>query len=682
MSDNPELTPARPVRKVAKRATQAGTSLIWIVPILALIVTLGLAWNAFASRGTLISVEFSDATGITPGETALKFREITVGKVESVRFTPNLAKVVVNIRVDKDIAGFIDAEAEFWIVRPQVSAQGISRLDTVLTGAFIEGFWDDKSETPKRNFVGMDRMPLTRVGEKGTWIVLSSDTSKGLTEGAPITFRGVQVGTLQNLRLADDDETVLADAFVFAPHDDRLTTATVFWDTSGFSVSLGPQGVALNVSSVASLLQGGVEFATLTSGGKPVPQGYVFDLQPDEATARSALFTDEEDLVRLAIEIDGNVKGLAKGADVKYQGLTVGRVTDLSVKLDPDAEGGAGNVHQEIVVALTPSRLGLPSGTTPEAALDFLKKRVEHGLRARLTSAGFFGTSLVVDMVDEPGAEPATLDLEEKPYPVLPSIPSDISDFRDTAQGFLARVGNLPIEEVLKSASDMMNSITAVASSEDTRAIPASLKSAIDEVQATADELRLAVNELRESGALGQLRGFVDEATGAATAVKLAAADVPEMIDKIDAAAASIDEFDFPGISVEAKGILADIRAMIGSEDAEQLPRNLSETLKAASGLLNDLRDGNAAGSLNAALGSAKTAADQISASVQRLPQLTGRLEQLAARAEQVIAAYGSRSDFNNEAINMMREFRRAADAFGSLARLIERNPRAFILGR
>lgn len=681
MTDNPDA-PASPIRKTAKRAARAGTSLIWIVPILALIVALGLAWNAFAGRGTLISVEFSDATGITPGETALKFREITVGKVESVRFTTNLSKVVVNIRVDKDIADYIDSEAEFWIVRPQVSTQGISRLDTVLSGAFIEGFWDDTIDTPRRNFTGMDRMPLTRIGEKGTWIVLSSDSAKGLTEGAPITFRGVQVGTMQNLRLGEDDETVLADAFIASPHDDRMTTASVFWDTSGFSVSLGPQGVALNVSSVASLLQGGVEFATLTSGGRAVPQGHVFALQPSEAVARETIFVDEEDLVRLSVLIDGNVRGLATGADVKFQGLTVGRVTELSVKVDPDAEGGAGRIEQQVVIALTPSRLGLPAETTPEETLEFLKRRVEHGLRARLASAGFFGTSLIIDMIDVPDAPPATLDVAMEPFPVLPSVASDISDFRDTAQGFLARVGDLPIEEVLKSANDMMSSITAVASSEATRAIPESVRSAVEEMKATSAELRLAVTELRESGALGQVRGFVDEATAAAEAVKLAAADVPQMVENIDAAAVSFDEIDFPGISTEAKAILADLRAMLGSEDAEALPRNLSATLEAAVGLLNDLRDGNAAGSLNDALKSAKTAADQVAASVSRMPQLTARLERLVATADQVVGAYGARSDFNNEAINMMREFRRAADAFGNLARLIERNPRAFILGR
>ena len=58
------------------------------------------------------------------------------------------------------------------------------------------------------------------------------------------------------------------------------------------------------------------------------------------------------------------------------------------------------------------------------------------------------------------------------------------------------------------------------------------------------------------------------------------------------------------------------------------------------------------------------------------------RLQQTAARAESVMSAYGERSAFNAEAVTMLRELRRATEAFGSLARMIERNPRAFILGR
>ena len=683
MTDTPpDLKPASPARKTAARAARAGVSLIWLVPILALIVTLGLAWNAYSGRGRLISVEFSDATGIVPSETALKFREITVGKVESVRFTPNLSRVIVNIRVDSDVADYIDSEAEFWIVRPQVSAQGISRLDTVLTGAFIEGFWDDKITDTQREFIGLDRMPLTRVGEKGTWIVLASDSAKGLTEGAPVTFHGVQVGTMVNLRLGRDEDTVLADAFVNAPHDKRLTTATVFWDTSGFSVSLGAEGLALNVSSMASLLQGGIEFATLTTGGQPVQQGHVFRLHPDEAEAHASIFIEEEDLLRLSVSLEGDVVGLQRGADVRFRGLTVGRVTDIAVDVEPDPAGGEGKIFQKVTISLTPSRLGLPPETSPEDAMAFMQRRVEHGLRARLASAGFFGTSLVLELADLPDAAPAQIDMAGEPYPSMPTVPGELSDFTGTAQGVLAKVGDLPIEEALQAATDMMNSVTAIASSDDTRAVPASLKSAIDEVQAAAEELRGATTELRESGAIGQVRGLVDEATDAVKAVRVAAEDVPAMVDKIDLAADSVNEVDFTGISTETKAILSDLRAMLGSEDAEQLPRNLSDTLKAASGLLNDLRDGDAGNNLSEMLKSARVAADRVGNSVERLPDLTTRIERLVARADGVVAAYGDRSQFNTEAVNMMREMRRAANAMASLARLIERNPRAFILGR
>ena len=113
--DGSALKPAEPQRKTAAKAARAGFSLIWLVPILALVVTLGVGWNALASRGTLISVRFKDATGITPGETLLKFREITVGKVESVRFTSDLQQVEVNMRVDKDLAPYIKLGAQRYL---------------------------------------------------------------------------------------------------------------------------------------------------------------------------------------------------------------------------------------------------------------------------------------------------------------------------------------------------------------------------------------------------------------------------------------------------------------------------------------------------------------------------------------------------------------------------------------
>ncbi|SNT74973.1 MlaD family protein [Paracoccus seriniphilus] len=782
MTDTPPpLKPASPVRKTAVRAAQAGVNVIWLVPIIALIVTLAVAWNAYAERGALIEVEFADATGIVPGSTALRFREITVGQVEGVKFTDDLSHVAVQIRVDKDIAPYIDADATFWIVRPQVTAQGVSRLDTVLTGSFIEGYWDAEISEPRREFVGVDRAPLVREDAKGTWVKLSYESGEGLSEGAPIYYRGVQVGRMENLRLAEDGNSVLVDGFIQAPHDQRLTSATVFWDVSGFSVSLGAEGIALNVNSLTSLLQGGVSFDTPVTGGKPVDTVEAFPVQPDEETARRNVFiADETDQLKLTMMIDESLGGLAKGADVRLQGVNIGKVADLSVQPVEDG-GGVARLREQVTLAISPVRLGLDPETTSEDAMEFLSRAVADGLRARVASSGLFGTELIVELVETDEAA-AVIDMEARPFPAIPTAPSEISDFTQTAQGVLAKVGDLPIAEVMDSAREMLDSVTELARSEDTRAIPGSLRKTIEEAQGAASDLRSMVGEfrdsdaatrageamtsaselaaklndaadrlpalidsmqvtagsvetidftsigaeldatlqelrdvigtqaaanlpgqiselieklevavtdigavageIRESGAGGNLGKMITEATSAFESVQAAAVDVPEMVNQIDAAAASVDEVNFAAISTQAEGILADLRAMLGSEDAERLPRNLSDTLEAASGLLNDLRDGNAAGSLNNALESASVAADEVAKSVEELPALIRRLQATAARADAVMAAYGDRSAFNTETINMLRELRRATESFGSLARMIERNPRAFILGR
>src|SRR5690606_35102546 len=110
--------------------------------------------------------------------------------------------------------------------------------------------------------------------------------------------------------------------------------------------------------------------------------------------------------------------------------------------------------------------------------LEFLTPLVEDGLRARIAGAGLFGTSLMVELVEIPGASPAQIDAAAEPFPVIPAAPPDLSDVSATAQGLMTRLGRLKLEELLKSATDMMDSVTAIAASQDTRAIPESLRRA------------------------------------------------------------------------------------------------------------------------------------------------------------------------------------------------------------
>ncbi len=683
MTDSPDprpQTPARLAAEPAPRPALTALSVVWLVPILALAVTLAIAWKSYADRGELIQVEFSDATGITPGETALKFREIDVGKVESVKFTADLQRVVVGLRVDNEVAAYIDAEAKFWLVRPEVSAQGISRLDTVLSGAFIEGFWDATPGEKATRFVGLDRPPIAPDPTRGTWVVLATNETSGIANGAPVMFRGIKVGKMSNLRLSETDESVLVDAFIEAPHDQRLTTGTVFWDTSGFSVSLGAKGLSLDVRSLSSLIQGGVEFDTITTGGEPVEQGHRFALFPSQDEARDSLFAPPltEDL-RVSVLLDTAVNGLAVDAPVQMEATEVGRVSEVGVQVDTTPDGPV--ARQRVVLALSGQAMGLPPGSPPEAILTFLSGRVAAGLRARVATTGLLGTTMIVELATVDEAAPAAL-VPGTPYPVLPSVAGETSDLAASAKGVFNRISGLPLEDTLRSATNMMDSITAIARSEDTRAIPGHLNDTLTKADTALGDLGAVAADLRAAGTGAKLAAMVDEAARAMTAVEEAAKDVPEMVASIDAVAKSAGQIPLAEIGAEAQGIVADLRAMLGTEDAARLPKALGTTLDEAAALLSDLRTGGAGKNLNAALASASEAAVAVRDVAGRLPQLATRLEQTLTTADQVVSAYGARSDFNREAQAVMRELSRAAASFGALARTIERNPRAFILGK
>lgn len=696
MSETPQ--PARLVKSAAPDPIWTRLSVVWIVPLLALLITLGVAWKTYADRGVLIEITFADATGITPGQTALRFREVEVGRVELVGFAPDLSSVLVNVRVQKDVAAYIDAEAQFWIVRPEVTAQGISRLDTVLSGVFIEGWWDAQPGPAVQRFTGLERAPLGLGKDAGTWIVLRSDDAGGLANGAPVIFRGVAVGQLQNLRLSEGDGGVLADAFIRAPHDQRLSSATVFWNTSGFSVSLGAQGVKLDVRSLSSLVQGGVEFSTPVSGGQVVEPGHEFRLFADEGSATDSVFSDSLAApVRLMLVLDDAPRGLNRGAAVLYQALPVGEVTDLSLRIDTEADGTR-RVRQQVVIALNPERLGLEPGADEEATLAFLAERVDAGLHARLTSTGLLRSTLAIELLDLPDEPAGVLDLAALPHPELPVAPADVSDFSATAEGMFSRINALPVEEVLNSAIAMMDSVTGFVGRDDTQAAPAAVIALLDEmhalvasddVQAVPGSLRASLaqaeallTELRDGGMSEKTLSAVDEVTRAAAAFSTATEGLPELIASLDQLAQTVNDVPLAELAGEAADVLGEIERFLGLDGTAALPERIGATLDEMTVLLASLREAGAAENLNATLAAAQTAADALAEASAGLPALSTRLEAVLGRIDALVLAYGDRSAFNVEILSVLRELRGASAAVGSLAQTIERNPRALLFGR
>jgi len=690
-------TPAQMRIDPPKRSFWRNLSLVWLVPILALIVSLGIAWQTYAARGVTIEISFLNASGVRPGETTIRYRDVVIGTVEDVRFTPDLARVLVRAAIDRDLADTLPADAQFWVVQPEVSARGITGLSTVLSGVYIEASFTPAPDSDARAFAGMDSAPLIREGQRGTRITLRTRDANRISEGAPILFHGIEVGHIEAPRLILSGDSVVFDAFIMAPHDRRLTTATRFWDTSGFTVSLGTGGLSLDVGNLAALVTGGIAFDTIFSGGAPLNPGYVFDLFPDEDAARQSLFTGvAANAVEMAIEFEGSVNGLAVGSPVRFRGLRVGEVRAIGAVLVE--EGNRQTVRLRTTVALDPQALGLPAEAGAERTIEFLRNAVAEGLRAELATSSLFTAALVIELVELPDAAPATVEQREDGMIVLPSVTSDLPDFTATAEGVLERINALPVEELMNQAITLMASIEAVVSSEGTRQAPDAALALIEDIRALVGgedtqalpgelrgglaEVRGIVEELRLRGAIDRLVTVLDSADAIAANAATASADLPELVAELRALTARANGVEIEELAAAATRLVDSADRLIGSDEMRDLPPALAGALAEVSQVLAALREGEAVENVNRTLASTRSAAESVAQAMESLPDLSQRLERLVAQADGLIAAYGERSDFNTEAMQVMREFRDTARAVTQLARAIERNPNSLLIGR
>ncbi len=682
-----------------KRSFWRNLSVIWLVPVIAVVISLGIAWQTYAARGVLIQITFQNASGVAPGETTIRFRDVVIGAVEDLRFSPDLAQVEVTARIDRDVADNLPQNARFWVVQPEVSARGISGLSTVLSGVYIEASFRPEPGAAARQFTGTLSAPLVREGQQGTRITMRTREANRVSEGAPILFRGIEVGHIEAPRLILSGESVVFDAFIQAPHDRRLTTATRFWDTSGFSVSFGAGGLSLNVGNLAALITGGIAFDTVFSGGEPLTPGYVFDLFPDEAAARQSLFRSVgANAVELSIEFEGSVNGLEVGAAVQYRGLRVGEVRAIGAVLSEDEDSP--QVRLLTTVALDPQAVGLPAGAGAERLLDFLEDAVEQGLRARLSTASLFSAALIIELAELSGDDlaPATLRRRDDGMVVLPSVSSDLPDFTATAEGVLERINALPIEDLMNQAVRLMASIEMVVSSEGTRQAPNAALALIQdirglvggedaqalpgEMRAGLAELRGVVEELRLRDAVDRLMAVLDSVDTVVANTATASQDFPALVGDLRALMDRASGVEVEELTAAATRVLNSADGLIGSDEMRDLPPALARALDEVSQVLATLREGEAVDNVNRTLASARSAAESVAEAMNSLPALSQRLERLVGQADALIASYGSRSDFNTEAMQVMREFRETARSVTQLARTIERNPNSLLIGR
>jgi len=278
----PDLKPvSAPIPTAIVKRRRVST--VWIVPILALSVVGYLIWSqVMRDRGPMISIVFNDAAGIEPGS-EIVHRGVTVGVVRDMTLTTDLQSVSVSAELRTDAAGLAVDGTTFWVVRPEVSLERISGLETLVGPQYIAIQPGDSGGDRLGSFVALDAPPRNAPADSDALrLTLRADRLGNLSAGSPVLYREIRVGSVRGAYLSDDSTGVLVTIDIEPRYATLVHEHTRFWRSGGVGFDFGLfSGLSVEADSLDALLNASISLATPESQrkrGERSKSGDAFDL--------------------------------------------------------------------------------------------------------------------------------------------------------------------------------------------------------------------------------------------------------------------------------------------------------------------------------------------------------------------------------------------------------------------
>ncbi|MBA4246240.1 MAG: MCE family protein [Pseudomonas sp.] len=283
-----------------------------------------------AQAGIRISLKLHDFEGLEPGRTPVMYKGIQVGHMKTFKVDKDLSGAQVELMLDPRTEDYLVEGTDFWVVRPSISLAGITGLEALVKGNYIAIRPGESGSPPRREFEARAKAPPLDLGAPGLHLVLFSDSLGSMEVGSPILFRQIRVGSVQSFQLSRDDSQVVLGVHIEPEYSHLVNSSTRFWNASGITLKGGLSGVELKSESLQTLLAGGIAFET------PDPKA----ARGEGRVLRFALHADRADALQPGLQIgirvaDGD--GLQPGTLVRYKGLEVGKVENLSLTDDLQA---------------------------------------------------------------------------------------------------------------------------------------------------------------------------------------------------------------------------------------------------------------------------------------------------------------------------------------------------------
>lgn len=312
----------------AKTRPASNWSAIWVLPLLALAIGVWLAWRAYSQAGIEIQVLFENGSGIQVGKTEVIFKGIAIGKVTELALDRSGERrgVIATLEMDKETEPHLLSGTRFWLVKPSVTLAGITGLETLVSGNYIAV--SPGEGEPARSFTALPEAPPLADDVPGLHLTLHAERLGSLSKDSPVFYKQIQVGRVKSYVLGADQSTVEVKLFIEPQYASLVRKHTRFWNASGVSIDAGLTGVKVRTESLASIVAGGIAFATPEhrKDSPATDPNIPFRLYEDYDAAQAG--------IRVALKLH-DFEGLEPGrTPVMYKGIQVGHMKTFKVDKD------------------------------------------------------------------------------------------------------------------------------------------------------------------------------------------------------------------------------------------------------------------------------------------------------------------------------------------------------------
>ncbi len=496
-----------PVTPEARIQTGRGFSIIWVVPIIALLIGGLLTYKAMSEKGPVITITFESAEGLEAGKTAIKYKDLEIGKVSKIELKDDLSGVVVTAEMRRDTERYMTDKTEFWVVRARVAAGEVSGLGTLFSGAYI-GCNPASEGGPRQAFSGLDKPPVLTAGLPGSHFILQSASLGSLDLGSPVYYRGIKVGQVVDYNFDKTADSIQLKVFINAPFHEKVRQHTRFWNASGVDFTVDATGVKLNTQSLVSILLGGITFDT--QHDRPMAQA--------EENSTFQLFENYQSSTEKSYAIkryywlyfNQTVRGLSAGAPVEIKGIKIGEVVNVELQFDLRTE----DFRIPVLIMIEPERIKalitkagnvvkneeVSSRILASQQDDQTHKRiqllVDKGLRAQLKTGNLLTGQLYVDLDFYRDAMPEKLAIENG-YLVLPTMPTPIMQVVDRLDHLLKAIEQIQfdkigqsVETAVKDLSTLLVELKSLFNKINSETIPQINNETLPKINTSLDELK------------------------------------------------------------------------------------------------------------------------------------------------------------------------------------------------